>query len=120
MEECLASADSPDDWAQALEHSVLRNAPKDHDNYSLIGVWLEAQTGATEAADDAVTVMLVNTGNMALTITNIATSGDFAQTNACGVITYWKKHEKMPVINIEVMTIAMTSGANVGFGCSCR
>lgn len=59
MEECLASADSPDDWAQSLEHSVLRNAPKDHDNYSLIGVWLEAQPDAAESADDAVTVIQV-------------------------------------------------------------
>ena len=38
---------------------MLRNAPKDHDNYSLIGVWLEAQADATESTDEAVTVIRV-------------------------------------------------------------
>ena len=59
MEQCLAGAGTPDDWAQALEHSVLRTAPKDHDNYSLIGVWLTAQPDVVESPDDAVTVIRV-------------------------------------------------------------
>jgi hypothetical protein len=59
MEQCLADADTPDDWAQALEHSVLRTAPKDHDNYSLIGVWLTAQPDVADSTDDAVTVIRV-------------------------------------------------------------
>jgi hypothetical protein len=59
MEECLAGADTPDDWAHSLEHSVLRTAPKDHDNYSMIGVWLTARPDVAESPDEAVTVIRV-------------------------------------------------------------
>jgi len=60
MEQSLARASSPEEWAQALERNVLRSAPKGHDNYSLIGVWLAAQDDErAEAVDDAVTVIRV-------------------------------------------------------------
>src|SRR3954452_23524415 len=59
MEQSLGHARTPEDWAQALEQNVLRAAPKDHDNYSLISVWLTAKGDAIESSDDAVTVIRV-------------------------------------------------------------
>ena len=56
-EDNLASADSPDDWARRLEHAVVRRAPKDSDNYSILCVWLAAVPAARGLPDEEVTII---------------------------------------------------------------
>jgi serine/threonine protein phosphatase PrpC len=59
MEQSLTAAGSPDEWARALERLLLSRAPKDHDNYSLLGVWLAAEKTAVAGTDDDITVLRV-------------------------------------------------------------
>lgn len=59
MEQCLTQSSTPEEWAQAMEKIVLSRAGKDHDNYSLLGVWLSAQKSGCAAADEDITVLRV-------------------------------------------------------------
>ena len=57
IEDCLASAASPEEWLRKLEASLLQVAPKGHDNYSLLGIWLEEDDPTASSPDEEVTVM---------------------------------------------------------------
>ena len=57
IEDCLASAASPEGWLRQIEASLLEVAPKGHDNYSLLGIWFEEDGAPRRSPDEEVTVM---------------------------------------------------------------
>jgi PPM family protein phosphatase len=59
IEALLARAISPESWVEELGARVARTAPKGHDNYSLIGVWVEDHAAARALEDDEITLIRV-------------------------------------------------------------